>query len=456
MREALTIAYVGDTSRLPPAAWGRLARVVRDLRAAGRCDVLLHAGDVDLSPPAGAASAAVLNRLGADAVALGNHDLDGGLDFLQAQAAVLRAPLLCANVAGGPAGWVRPHRLLRRRGWRIAVVGLTLPDFAAYQPDRNVAGLAFGEPAAALERVLRRLNGRADVVVVLSHCGYEPDRELLRRQPAVALVVGGHSHLLLPEPVLVGHGWVAHAGAEGTHVGWVELRRSGEGVTVRGGAVPTAGMDPDPRTVRLAERARDPADEEVVGYAATDLRAPDDFRETPFADLLVDLIRERAGTEVALLRCAAVRNCVGPGPLRRADLRRLNANGADRIAVLALTGEELLGLLECGAQEPYYLLTVSGGLITYDFDRPCGQRVVRVEIGARALDPARRYTVACSEYLARGVSVYTPLRGTAFDTLPVSADDVLGDYLAREHVLQARVDGRVLVLGEVDRDSWRS
>jgi 2',3'-cyclic-nucleotide 2'-phosphodiesterase (5'-nucleotidase family) len=448
MDRVLTVAHISDTSELTPDAWGRVVRVVGDLQAAGRCDVLLHAGDVNLSLPAGVANAAILNRLGIDAVALGNHDLDGGLAALRAQAARLRAPLLCANVAGGPEGWVRPYRLLRRRGWRIAVVGLTLPDFAAYQPERNVAGLAFEEPADALRRILSRLSGRADVIVVLSHCGYEPDRELMRRTIGVTLVVGGHSHVLLPEPVPVGYGWVAQAGADGTHVGWVELRRSGGRIGVCGGVIPTAGRSPDPYAVRLAQRARDPADEVVVGYAATDLRTPDDFRETPFGDLLVDLIRKRAGTEIALLRCAAISNSVGPGPLTRADLRRLNTNGADRIAVLTLTGAELLGLLECGAQEAYYLLTASGARVTYDFDRPLGQRVAEVHIAGQKLDPARRYTVACSEYLARGVAVYTPLRGSTFETLPVSADDVLAEHLAREGVLRPSVDGRLVVRGD--------
>jgi 2',3'-cyclic-nucleotide 2'-phosphodiesterase (5'-nucleotidase family) len=68
-----------------------------------------------------------------------------------------------------------------------------------------------------------------------------------------------------------------------------------------------------------------------------------------------------------------------------------------------------------------------GARITYDFDRPPGQRVAEVHVGGQELDPARRYTVACSEYLARGVAVYTPLRGTAFETLPASADHVLND-----------------------------
>jgi 2',3'-cyclic-nucleotide 2'-phosphodiesterase (5'-nucleotidase family) len=350
-------------------------------------------------------------------------------------------------VAGLPAGRARPYRILRRAGWRIGVIGLTLGDLPLYQPERNLGGLTFVEPAAALDALLPLVRARSDLVVVLSHCGYEPDRALARRLDGPAIVVGGHSHLLLTSPEPVGRGWVVQAGHAATHVGWVEVEPRPDRLDVRGGVLPTADAPADPAVLRLAARADAAEGDEVVAHTATDLRSPDDHGETPFANLVVDLIRARADTELALLRCASVRNDAPAGPLTRRELRRLNTNGADRIARLTLTGAELRALLESGAGEPYYLLTLSGGRVVYDFDRPVGRRVAELTVGGAPGDPARRCTVACSEYLARGIAVYAPLRGKPFETLPTTVQDVLDAHVAAQPTLRPALDGRLAVRG---------
>src|SRR5437867_8145592 len=117
---ALAVGHVNDTSGLSGDGWARLATAIQDLRTAGRCDVLLHAGDVNLGVPADRATARLMNRLRFDAVVPGNHDLDGGLESLAAQRATLHAPLLCANVTGAGAVRVRPYRWVRRRGLPLA------------------------------------------------------------------------------------------------------------------------------------------------------------------------------------------------------------------------------------------------------------------------------------------------------------------------------------------------
>jgi 2',3'-cyclic-nucleotide 2'-phosphodiesterase (5'-nucleotidase family) len=119
--------------------------------------------------------------------------------------------------------------------------------------------------------------------------------------------------VLVAEPERVGSCWVVQAGHTASYVGWVEVDWRPDGLDVRGGVLPTAGVPADPAFVRLAASARAAEDDEVVAHATTDLRSPDDHRETPFANLLVDLVRGRAGTELALLRCASVRNDAPPG-----------------------------------------------------------------------------------------------------------------------------------------------
>src|SRR5205085_1620585 len=111
----LQIVHLNDTEGPIADVWPRVATAARALRDAGRCDVLLHAGDVPLGSTAAAAAVRIMNHLRFDAVALGNHDLNDGVAALYAQVQLLQAPVLCANVSGAPPGCFRPYRVLRRQ-----------------------------------------------------------------------------------------------------------------------------------------------------------------------------------------------------------------------------------------------------------------------------------------------------------------------------------------------------
>src|ERR671933_87189 len=117
---------------------------------------------------------------------------------------------------------------------------------------------------------LPRLRPHADVMVVLSHCGYDADVELACHVPGIDLIVGGHNHQLIPAPVAVGRTWVVQAGAEGAYVGWLAVHYEGR-LEVTGGLLPMAGLAPDAHTLALgAPPVPDAAALAVVGYTATD------------------------------------------------------------------------------------------------------------------------------------------------------------------------------------------
>ena len=67
------LVHLNDTEGAVADVWPRLVTALRTLRAQGRLDLLLHAGDVPLGAPSGEVAVRLMNRLGVDAVALGNH-----------------------------------------------------------------------------------------------------------------------------------------------------------------------------------------------------------------------------------------------------------------------------------------------------------------------------------------------------------------------------------------------
>src|SRR5207244_7074999 len=156
----------------------------------------------------GAALLQVMNRMGYDAQALGNHDFDWGPDVLRARAGEARFPFLAANVVDGasgqPAGFATPFIVKDLGLARVAVLGMANPGTPAISKPANVKGLRFLSAADAVAKYLPELRQKADVVVVLSHLGTDEDRALARGCPGIDVLVGGHSHTAMQTAILEG------------------------------------------------------------------------------------------------------------------------------------------------------------------------------------------------------------------------------------------------------------
>lgn len=439
----LRILHLNDTET-SLHTWARLSTLVR---GRGR-DLLLHAGDIRLGSPDDWGVVHAMNHMGFDMITLGNHDLDHGLTELNRQLAALRAGVVCANLTGH--GAVAPFRLIERGGLRVAVTGVTLENMTLYQPERNMPGIAVGPPIPALEAVCRKVGDQVDLVVVISHCGLEADLRLARAVPGIDLIVGGHSHDSLSTPLQVGDTWIVQAGSGGACVGWVELTRSGARWVADGGLLPADGATPDPAVLALIP-APPPDADEVVAVTETDLRSADYACETPLGNLTADILRAYAGTDLALVRCSSVNNDFPVGPLRRADLGRLSYIGGDRVARVEVTGQELLDLLECGTRDAYYLLTAAGARVVYDGSRPYGERVRRLHVAGEPVKADGRYSIACTEILARGAAGFTPLLGKAYTLLDRTVQELLSEHIQSARQIRPAVDGRLEITAPIPR-----
>src|SRR2546422_2386292 len=123
----------------------------------------------------GRAAIAALNAFGIDAAAIGNHEFDWSVDTLRARMAEAHYRFLAANVTDTTGrvrpDWAEPWTLIERGGQKIAVIGLALRATPANTAPRNVTGLAFGDGAAAVKRVLPQARAAATFVIVVAHEG---------------------------------------------------------------------------------------------------------------------------------------------------------------------------------------------------------------------------------------------------------------------------------------------
>lgn len=345
----------GELAEVGGAA--RLATLLQAERRSGP-SLWLDSGDALEGAPifqryGGSVELELLGSLGLSAMALGNHELS--LQAAQLAELIQRSasfPVLAANLlpsVGSPlAGLLAPSALLESGGLRVGVVGvanLHSPPGVDRTPS-NAWGLApLADVRAAVQLAVDEISARADLVIVLSHLGLDADRALVRGTSGIALVLGGHQHLLTPQPlweddcatddVGVERGCsphrvpIVHSGAYGQWLTRLELqlaraprgssRLEVTGVVSQALAV-SANVPEQPEVAGyLARRGAPPQPPIAFAPSAFSRRSPLG-EDSPLGDLVADAMRLASGADVAVLNSSGLREDLERGVILRSDL----------------------------------------------------------------------------------------------------------------------------------------
>ena len=435
----LTIVHVNDLDRLDGSGGrggvARLAAVVNEVRARSTGRVLVtHGGDA-ISPSLlssfdqGAHMIDLFNRIGLDAMVLGNHEFDFMPAVTVERIAEAAFPVLSSNAVepdGTLIDGVAEHLLLEVGRYKVGVFGLTTATTAIKSSPAPVTFRPVVEVAAEQAEALRAAG--ADLVIALAHTDRAEDAALMR-QGAVDLLLSGDDHDMRievgPETAFV------ESGKQAEFVTVVEIAMD----TVEGRDGPRFVREPSFRVVNTASVAPDPGIEAVVaeylarlseeldieiGTTAVELdsrRRVVRSRETGIANLIADAMRAATGADVALINGGGIRadKVYPPGTvLTRRDLRSELPFG-NKTVVLEVAGADLHAALEHGvsgiAKGAGRFAHVSGMAYRFDASKPAGRRIVAVTVGGAPLDPARTYRLATFDFLGRGGDGYAMFAG---------------------------------------------
>ena len=206
-------------SRYPDlGGYARRMGLVEAERKANPNVLLFDSGDFSQGTPYfnffhGRVEIDAMNRMRYDAVTLGNHEFDNGLDTLAMLLRMAQFPIVCSNydVTGTPLdGLVKPYVVIERGGARVGVLGLGVVDKDLISK-KNFGGIRYLNPLECVNSVAATLRSEehCDIVVCLSHLGstgkgvqgYENDRDttLIPMVHSVDIFLSGHSHQLLNE-----------------------------------------------------------------------------------------------------------------------------------------------------------------------------------------------------------------------------------------------------------------
>src|SRR5213594_1867773 len=398
---------------------------------------------------------AALNALGIDAAAIGNHEFDWSVDTLRARMAEARYRFLAANItdSAGTArpDWAQPFTVIARGAIKVAVIGLALPATPETTSPRNVRGLAFGNGAQAVRRVLPQARAAADYVIVVAHVGAfcDGDGAAAPLGPAachgeiidlargldsgsVDLIVSGHTHSLV-NTVVNGIPIVQarSSGAGIAVVDFVRVRGTERQVRARIETPYADQVQPDAAladTLRPYQRAIEAVTSRSVAHSKIELRRVGE--EYGLGRLIADAQRNVAKADVAIVNNGGIRADLPAGTVTYGDLYAVQPF-QNRLVRLFARGKVLKQALEHVVAGDRADAHVSGLEVWYDPRKPVGHRVAKVRLtNGQGLDNGRTYTVAVSDFLAAGGSGYTMLRGLPAADVGLVDLDALIQYLA--------------------------
>jgi 5'-nucleotidase/UDP-sugar diphosphatase len=403
---------------------------------------------------------AAMNLAGYNAWALGNHEFDWGQEVLHSRIAQAGFPVLAANVRDAATGelWdaVEPYTIVQAGQTRVAVLGLAYPDTPTINEPQNVAGLEFQGAVETVRRYLPELEKQANLIVVLSHLGYDGDRLLASSVEGIDVIVGGHSHLFLNRPEKVNGTIIVQAGAKGEVLGRLDLTVDLATGTVTGIAdgkvlLPVSGdvANVNQEVKTLVDAALADAEETMNEPIGETARPLDPRREGEFAlgNLVVDAMLaadvDGRPADIAFHNNAGLRASLPKGPITFGQLYAVLPFD-DELMAMDLSGAQVLEILEQSVAGRAGALQVAGLTFRFDPSKPGGQRVSEVTVGDQPLDPAAIYRVVTIDYLAAGGDGYD----TFLDGENVAYGDpevwVVAEYIREHSPVNPRVEGRIV------------
>ena len=311
------------------------------------------------------------------------------------------------------AGWgdhvFHPYTIRDVGGVRIGVIGQAFPYTPVSHPRRFVPDLTFGIREDGVQTLVHELRDdkKVDLVVLLSHNGVAVDLKLAARIHGLDVVLGGHTHDALPQPVLVGRTLVVNSGAHGKFLSRLDLDvQPGRVGGYRYRLIPVLAQDvpEDPDMAQLIDEIRRPHEaklSERLAVSESLLYRRGNFNGT-FDEVILDALLRRGDAQIAFSPGFRWGITIVPGQeITLEDVYSHTAVTYPNTWVREMAGSEIHQIMEDVADnlfhpDPYYrqggdMVRLGGLTYAIDPSKRVGKRIFDIRIAGRPLEPARRY-----------------------------------------------------------------
>jgi len=397
-----------------------------------------------------------LNAMGVDAMTVGNHEFDFGLDNflkLKEQAAF---PFLSANIVLKESGQLLCQPALEvplEGSVTFTIIGATTQEFLTTTQAENVATLDVLDSVTAVSRIYAKAIEHGPVLL-LSHSRQETDRRIAKALPDLTAVIGGHDQILLSPYGIEGRVPILQAFEKGRYLGRIDLRIdpiSRRAKLINASYIKvTADIAPAPEisaivndyNARLGKKFK-----EVIGRCDTFLDGEREhirYQETNLGDFITDIMRAHTGAQIAMINAGALRASIKEGPITVEDVFKAMPYDNELVRV-ELTGAEIQQALQRsvrGAREDEDggFLHVAG--ITFNIR---GRTVENIRVGAgqQPIEPAAIYSVVVPDFLASGGDGHVVFKDKPQIKTGSPLRELIVDTIRHQKVISAKTEGRI-------------
>ncbi|UTD27433.1 thiosulfohydrolase SoxB [Bradyrhizobium sp. WD16] len=385
----------------------------------------------------------------------GHWEFTYGTDRVKEAISSLGFPFLGLNIRD--AEWneaaFEASTMIERGGVKIAVLGQAFPYTPVANPRWMIPNWSFGVREEDVQaQVVKARKAGAQLVVLLSHNGFDVDRKLASRVKGIDVILTGHTHDALPEAVKVGRTLLIASGSSGKFVSRLDLDvRDGEVKGYRYKLIPLFSdvIAPDAAMAAKIAEVRRPFAADLarpLGKTESLLYRRGNFNGT-FDDLICQALLQERDAEIALSPGFRWGTSVLPGQdITFEDVTNATAITYPAVYRMGMTGTRLKEIIEDVADnlfnvDPYYqqggdMVRIGGLSYAIDIAKPQGQRIsdMRLMKTGAPVDPAKEYQVA------GWASVNEGTQGPAIW-------DVVSDYLKRQKTVRLEPNRAVKVSG---------
>ncbi|PMC40589.1 bifunctional metallophosphatase/5'-nucleotidase [Bacillus sp. UMB0899] len=278
----------------------------------------------------GKANVHLLNHLEYDAVTIGNNEgitfSHDDLDTLYEQA---QFPVILSNLyteLGERPKWVVPYHIVTlHNGMKMALLGVTV----FYEKFYELLGWKIKDPFQSLTETIQQVRDQVDIIILLSHLGISDDEIIANEFPDIDVIIGGHTHHVLPEGKEINQTLIAGAGKYGQYIGHISLTINTEEKKIQTHKATLYPMEHEKKVcketfqwLQQMSMSSDQILSEVVGISSDNLSL-DWFHDSTFPKLLVQAIKEWCDGEVAMVNSGIILEPLQVGPVTRKDLHRI-------------------------------------------------------------------------------------------------------------------------------------
>ncbi|MCA0042873.1 bifunctional metallophosphatase/5'-nucleotidase [Celeribacter litoreus] len=457
----------------------RVATMINQLRGEldGENVIVLDAGDqyqgsLMYTTYKGDVEIEFMNKIGFDAMAVGNHEFDDGDEGLLKLLDGAKFPVLSGNLDVSQsnilAGKLQDHVILEVGGEKIGIVSALATD--TVETSSPSAAVIFSDEIENLQHDVDMLTeAGVTKIIALNHVGVTKDMDIAEKVSGLDAVVGGHSHTKFSNteegayayPTMVGGVPVVQAYAYSKYVGHLELTFDDEGnVTAATGdtILLDASVEEDAEIkARVAELAGPIAEmkAKIVAETAADIdgsrdtcRAVECQMGTLVADAMLDRVKDQ-GVEIAIQNGGGVRASIPGGMVTMGDVLTV-LPFQNTLATFEVTGETMVSALENGVSQMEEgagrFPQVAGMSFTVDPSAEAGSRISDVMVGGAPIEMDKVYGVVSNNYVRNGGDGYKMFVDAmnVYDFGPDLAD-VLAEYMIENAPYQPYTDGRITV-----------